>query len=296
MYTVKELREGRLELGLAAAGDLRWAVVELANVLEEARIRLDLSPVAAVALGRSLSAAALLLRFTAKVPSRLWLEVEGDGPLGRIIADVDSEGRMRGRVGAPQLPTPEDGDLAIGWAVGQGLLRVSQEIRGKRYTSQVALRSGEIGKDLTHFLEQSEQIHSAVLLGVLPRPTGIAAAGGLIVEALPGVREDTLSQLEANIGALGGVSAYLDQGGLEALADAVLSGFDREAKESHPLIYACRCSRDSLLAQLGGLGAAEIDAVIAEDGYCHAICDFCGDRHRFSREELLAAAGKPLTH
>jgi molecular chaperone Hsp33 len=278
--------DGELQLGVAGNGDLRWAAVDVAGPLEEARYRLDLSPVSAVALGRALAAATLLLRFTAKAAGRLLVEVLGDGPLGKIVAEADSEGHLRGRVGKPRLATPEGDDLAIGWAVGKGLLRVTREGERGRYTSQVELVSGEMGRDLVHYLEQSQQIHAAALLGVLPRPTGIAAAGGVLIEAFPGTRDETLRKLESNIAALDGVSAYLADGGIAALRDAVLDGFDREDLERHRLTYRCRCSRDSLLAQLQQLSTADVESIVDDAGECVAECAFCGTIYRYPSDEL----------
>ncbi len=277
---------GELRLGVAAAGDLRWAVVDVSGPLEAIRRTLDLSPIAAVAFGRALAAAALVLRFTTKTPGRLVLEVLGDGPLGKIVAEVDGEGRLRGRVDEPRVATPEDGALAIAWAVGEGNLRVTQESRRGRYSSQVELVSGEIGKDLVHFLHQSQQIRSAALLGVLPRPGGVAAAGGLLVEAFPGVAEPALERLEANIAAVEGVGQSLAAGGLRGLRDAVLAGFDREALETHPLRFSCHCRRDSLEAQIRGMAVEELDAMTDENGKIIAECAFCTTCYEIDREAL----------
>ena len=281
-----EPARGDLQLGVAGRGELRWAVADVGGPLDAIREGLDLSPIAAVALGRALASAALLLRFSTKEPSRLVLEVLGDGPLGKLIAEVDSHGRMRGSVAEPRLATPEDGAMEVAWAVGQGTLRVTQESDRGRYSSQVELVSGELGKDLVHFLEQSRQIRSAALLGVLPRPSGIAAAGGLLIEAFPGVAEETLARLEANIEALDGVSARMETGGLAALRDAVLAGLDREDLERHPLVYSCRCRRDALLATIQRLSTEELDQLTDGEGVITAECAFCGDHYRFDRREL----------
>ncbi len=283
---------GVLELGVAAGGDLRWAAVDVAGPVEEARRRLDLSPVAAVALGRALAAASLVLRFTTKQEGRLVLEVLGDGPLKKVVAEVDTRGRLRGLVGEPRLATPADGSLKIGWAVGRGTLRVTRygEPRAGgprgRYASQVELVTGELGRDLVHFLAQSQQIRSAALLGVLPRPAGVAAAGGVLVEAFPGTPEETVARLEDNIAGLDGVSELLDGGGIAALRDAVLAGFDREDLERHDLAYRCRCSRDALHQQLLAFPDEDLEEIYDAAGRCVAECAFCGNRYVFLRDEL----------
>ncbi len=286
---------GELQLGVAAAGDLRWAVADVAGPLEAIRHRLDLSPIAAVAMGRALAAAALVLRFSTKGSSRLVLEVLGGGPLGKIVAEIGSDGSLRGLLGDPHVATPQDGALAIAWAVGEGTLRITQESERGRYSSQVELVSGEIGKDLVHFLHQSQQIRSAALLGVLlkggvrsnlPRPGGIVAAGGLLVEAFPGVAEETLEHLEASIAAFDGVGQSLAAGGPANLLDTVLAGFDRERLERHPLRFGCRCQRDSLRAQIQGLGTEDLDAMADETGKILAECAFCATLYEIDREEL----------
>lgn len=280
--------EGRLHVGLAGSGTLRWAAADIAGVLEEARRRLDLSPIAAVALGRTLTAATLIQRISLRLCSRLVVEVLGDGPLGKVIAEVDDRGRLRGLVGTPRIATPADGRMALAPLVGRGLLRVTREDGRSRASSQVALVTGELGEDVAHYLEQSEQIRSAVLLGVLPHPGGIAAAGGFIVEALPGTDEALVEELERNIRAVEGISAVLERGGGPALARAVLEGLECEVVEEIPLAFACRCSRETLRSQLLTLPRADLESVIAEDGLCEAECAFCGTTYRFPAAELLA--------
>jgi molecular chaperone Hsp33 len=279
---------GRLEAGLAAAGSLRWAAVDLGLPLEEARRRLDLSPVSAVALGRSLTAAALIQRISLKSPARIVLEVLGDGPLGKVIAEADHEGGVRGMVSNPRVPTPEDGQMKIAPLLGRGRLRVTREIGSRRYSSQVSLVSGELADDVTHFLEQSEQVRSAILLGVLPRPSGIAAAGGLAVEALPGTDDEIVEALEENIRSVRGVSRLLDEGGIAALIGRVLCTFEPELREERTLEYRCRCSRESLLSQILPLAQRDPEALLAGTDHCEAICAFCGDRYLFTRGELTA--------
>jgi molecular chaperone Hsp33 len=279
----------RLETGLAGLGTLRWVAADLTLVVEEARRRHDLSPVAAVALGRAMTGAALLQRISLKQVSRLVLEVKGDGPLGSVIAEVNSAGELRGMVGEPRVATPVDGGMRIAEAVGAGSLRVTREESGGRYSSQVELVSGELGDDLTHYLHQSEQIRSAVLLGVLPRPTGIAAAGGLVVEALPGTENEVIGRLEEGIRSVEGVSACLAKGGVDELVVAVLGAFDREILERQPLDFRCRCDRETLLPQLRSMAKDDLSAVVGSDGKCEAVCAFCGERYLFDTEELRLA-------
>jgi molecular chaperone Hsp33 len=289
MQDMEMTAQGRLEMGLAGQGALRWAVVELTDVLKEARDRRDLGPVAAAALGRCMAGAALLLRLSTKAPTRLVLDVRGDGPLRQVMAESDNEGNLRGMVGEARvdLPNRPDGKLNVGGAVGKGFLRVIREHgTGGSYNSQVELVTGEIGDDLAHYLEQSEQTSSAVMLGVLARPHGVAAAGGMIVEVLPGASDEAISSLQKNIARVRGVSYLIDEGGIPNVLETVLSGFDREVKEVLPLRYRCRCSRERLLRHLILLSAEDRDYLREKDGTIDADCVFCGEHYRFAEEEL----------
>jgi molecular chaperone Hsp33 len=280
--------EGGLRLGLAGDGGLRWAAADLSAVIEAARARLDLSPVASAALGRCLTASALLLRLSAKTPTRLVVEVKGDGPLRRVIAEADDAGNLRGMVGDPraQVEPTAEGKLAVGRAVGRGTLRVLREQEGGSYHSQVELVSGEIGEDLAHYLDQSQQIRSAVLLGVLAKPHGVAAAGGMIVEVLPGASEAAIDRLEANIAAAGGVSRLVERGGVDGVLAAVLDGLDRRELEAQTLHYRCRCSRERLGRHLALLAPEDVDPLRLEDGSVEADCVFCATRYRYAPHEV----------
>lgn len=287
--TANNPAQGTLELGLAGEGAFRWAVADITDVMEEVRGRFDLWPVPAAALGRCLAGAALLQRMATKSPSRLLLEVRGNGPILRVLAEADAEGNLRGLVGDPRVQVPDwpGGKLGVGRAVGKGYLRVIREYEGgNSYQSQVELVSGEIGEDVAFYLSQSEQIRSAVLLGVLGKPSGVVAAGGMVVEVMPGAPEEAIARLESNIAAIRGVSHLLEEGGAGNVVERVLAGFDREVKEVRPLRYRCRCSRERLLNHLFLLPAADRDYLRAEDGAIEADCAFCGVRYRFAPEEL----------
>lgn len=279
---------GSLSLGIAAEGDFRWAAVDLTGPVERLRRRLDLSPLAAVAIGRTMAAALLLSRFLTKDPGRLRLEIKGDGPLGDLMAEVDEDGRVRGMAGSGlQFPGFGDDALDVGRAVGKGTLKVTQEVHGGRpYVGQVALTDGEIGSDLVHYLEQSQQIHSAALLGVLPVASGIGAAGGLLIEAMPGVTEARLLALEENLSRLQGVSHYLRQGGTDALRKAALESLDPRELETYPVFYGCGCLRSDLLDRLLTLPTDDLQTLWADTGTCEVVCGFCNGSFHFSASEL----------
>jgi molecular chaperone Hsp33 len=280
---------GVLEYGVAGEVALRWAAADLTAVVEEARRRHDLSPIAAVALGRAMAGAALLHRLSIRATRRLTLTVAGDGPIGRVVAEVNQEGDLRGFVGDPRVDLPRSGDgkLRIADAVGTGTLRVHRELLdGSTYESQVALTTGEIGLDLAHFLEQSEQTQSAVMVGVLEGPEGVRSAGGMIVEVLPGAGDSAVGRLESNLNADSSVSRTLDRDGLAGLRARVLSGLDPELIESRELRFRCGCDRDRLRDQLATLTEEERGSIADDEGAVVAECAFCGERYRFAAGEL----------
>ena len=283
------LARGTLALGSAGGGGLRWGIADLSSVVEEARARLDTSPVAAAALGRVLAGAALLLRLAPRSPSRLLLEVKGDGPLGQVLAEADDQGGLRGTVAQPQLELPrrDDGKLAVAGAVGsKGTLRVRREYAGGSYHSEVELVSGEIAKDLAHYLEQSEQTQSAVLLGVLVRPQGVTAAGGMIVEVAPGADEAVLATLEGNLASVVSFSRLLADTGADGVLAQVLAGLEPETRQRCELAYRCRCNRARLQRYLAALAAADAEALFAGEETVSAECSFCGARYSFRRGEM----------
>lgn len=284
------LARGRLQVGLAGDGGLRWAAADLTEVMETARDRLDLSPVAAAALGRAVTGAALLLRMATKTPLRLLLEIRGDGPLHQVLAEADQAGNLRGTVSPRRvdLPATPEGKLDVGGAVGEGTLRVLREYeRGGRYHSQVKLVTGEIGEDIAHYLHQSEQTRSAVMVGVLGRPEGVAGAGGVVVEVLPDATDELLGTLEANIARLpGGVSRVLEEGGLGRLLDIVLAGLEPRVVEERTLHYRCRCSRERLKRHLVLLSDQDREDHALDDGSIEAECLFCGEKYLYPPEEL----------
>ncbi|MBE3589829.1 MAG: Hsp33 family molecular chaperone HslO [Firmicutes bacterium] len=289
---------GRLVRGTSQDASVRVLAAVTTPCVEEARRRHDLWPTAAAAVGRALTAAALMAE-DLKVPGAVVIRFRGDGPLGGLVA----EGRRPERAGDPievrgyahephvDLDLNARGKLDVGRAVGRGTLYVVRdEFTGEPYTGTAAIVTGEIGEDLAHYFLQSEQRRTAVALGVLVDPDGsVRAAGGAIVEVLPGAGEETVARLEDNIARLGGVSRFVDRGGdADAIAAAVLGdlGFRRLAER--PVVFRCRCSRERLAAALVALGEAELDSMAREDGGAELRCRFCGAVYRFDVAELEA--------
>lgn len=277
---------------MTGVGDFRVVAIRTTDAVEAMRLRADLSPVAAVALGRLISGAALLARLLDKGSEggqQITLRVDGGGPLGLIIAEANTAGYVRGFV---QNPRVDDPDVDVGRSIGSdGFLTVIRTAvpTGKPYTSQVRLVSGEIARDLAHFLETSEQIASGVMLGVHVSSGGIDAAGGMIVQRFPYVDEVDVEVMETLLSDAPNFSALLARMPLDDVVREVLRGSGYKALGSQfdvPIEFRCGCTRERALAPYRLLENEEIREMIEVEGGSVATCQFCGERYQFSPEDL----------
>lgn len=282
---------------MAWGGDFRILAAQTTQAVEEARLRSDLSPVATAAIGRAMTGAVLLARLLDKAmrQQRVTLRFNGDGPLGSLIAEGSVAGTVRGFVSNPHV---DDHHVNVGAAVGsRGVLTVVRGTppQGKPYTSQVSLVSGEIAKDLAHYLAHSEQIASAVLLGVMIRPSGVDAAGGLIVQAFPHASEAAIETMEKRIKDAPPFSTLLDRMTIEEAVQEVLRGSDYKLLDpsfNMPIRYSCSCTRERALKQFAFLPLTELSEIITEGG-SEAVCQFCGQKYFFTGDDLLAMSATP---
>lgn len=284
---------------MAGEGNLRVVAAETTDIVEEARRRHGLSPTATAALGRAMTGALLLAQLLLKTPKeRLALRMEGTGPLGGLVVEADALGNVRGYVKSPQAEVPlrEDGKLNVGELIGAGVLRVDRSLpSGEVYTSTVPLVSGEIAEDLAHYLWQSEQVPSAILLGVRVKGEGeVEVAGGVAIQVMPDTPEEVLSRLEANLAGLSGITPLLREG-LEAAVERLLAGLGFEWTDLKALGYPlneiparfrCRCNREKALEALVFFTPEEREDMIVEDGGAEVVCHWCGEVYRFSPEEI----------
>ncbi|MBD2453703.1 Hsp33 family molecular chaperone HslO [Nostoc sp. FACHB-87] len=277
----------------AAEGGIRAVGVITTRLTEEARQRHQLSYVATAALGRTMAAGLLMASNMKRAGSRINIRVKGDGPLGGILVDAGLDGTVRGYVSNPsvELPPNTKGKLDVGGAVGSGYLYVVRDIGyGYPYSSTVELVSGEIGDDVAHYLVNSEQTPSALVLGVFVGATGVTAAGGLLVQVLPkAARDEALVEtLESRVAALSGFTPLLQAGKTlpeiftDLLGDMGLSIFP----ETQMLRFHCSCSFDRVLSALKILGEAELQDMIAKDNGAEATCDFCSRVYQASSDHL----------
>ena len=273
-------------------GLVKAAAITGRDIVERARNIHKLLPTATAALGRTLMGASLMGDMLKEEKGALTLQIKGGGPLGTILAVSDHQGNVRGYVQNPQVELMEQrpGKLDVGRAVGtDGTLTVIKDIGLKEpYVGSIGLFSGEIADDLAMYFVESEQIPTACALGVLVGlDQSVTAAGGYIIQLLPGAGEELISKIEAGVHSLGPVSSAL-AGGLdgEGLLRAVLSGFDLDILEKHPVEYRCYCSRERVSRALISMGRKDLTELIQEQGQAELTCQFCDRVYRFSGEEL----------
>lgn len=282
--------QDRLIQGMASGGDFRVIAAQTTTSVETAREILDLAPVAADALGRAMTGSVLLARLLAKDFRNQYvtLRFEGSGPLGVVIAEGNLSGHVRGYVANP---VPDDPVLDVGAAIGNGKLTVVRGTPplGKPYTSQLLLEGTGIAQDLTRYLLSSEQIASAVLLGVLNKRDGVAAAGGIVIQAFPHTSEQSLVALEKAIRSAPPLSTLLDKLQIEDVVATLFEGIGYQQIDSGnamPVSYTCSCDRQRALAPLALFEREEIEEMIAEGG-TQVACQFCGRKYDFTADELL---------
>ena len=283
---------------MTADGLVKAAAITGRGIVERARNIHTLLPVATAALGRTLMAASLMGDDLKMDGASLTLQMKGGGPLGTVLAVSDEAGNVRGYVQNPHVELMEKapGKLDVGRAVGEtGSLTVIKDLGMKEpYVGTIGLLSGEIADDIAAYFVESEQIPTACALGVLVgTDQSVTSAGGYLIQLLPGAGEDIITKIEAGVARVGSVSHALE-GGLdgEGLLRAVLSGFELEILETHPVEYRCYCSRERVTRALISMGRGELTSLIEEQGRAELTCQFCDKIYRYSKEELEDILGK----
>ncbi len=281
----------------AADGKIKMAVISARATVERARQIHQLSPVACAALGRTLCAASLLGQAMKEENASLTIRVNGGGPIGSVVAVSDHDGFVRGYVGNPalELPLRADGKLNVGAAVGkEGMFTVSRDLGLREpYIGSTELVSGEIAEDLTAYLLESEQVPSACGLGVLvDTDRSVRAAGGFIVQLMPGAEEELIARLEDNIFLMDQLTTVLDEDGATAVFSQVLKGFDWHTVSEHPMDYRCPCSRQRVEEALLVIDRKELEEIAAEGKDVSVACQFCDRVYTFTPMELAALREK----
>ena len=282
----------RIVRAISSDGFVKAAAVSSRELTERARQIHQTLPVGTAALGRTRAAASMMGNALKGQGASVTLQIKGGGPLGTVLAVSDTDGNVRGYVTNPavDIPLRTDGKLDVGGAVGnEGTITVIKDLQMKEpYVGTIDLLGGEIAEDVAAYFVESEQIPTACGLGVLvERDQSVRAAGGYLIQLLPGADEDTIIKVEGGIMAAGNVSTLLDADpDPENLLRTVMSDFDIRILESSPIEYKCYCSRERVERALISLGTAELENILREQGSCQLTCQFCDAVYDFSAEEL----------
>ena len=276
---------------VAANSQIRAFAAVTTETVETARKDHNTSPVATAALGRLLTGGAMMGVMMKGENDILTLQIKGDGPINGITVTADSKGRVKGYVGNPEvlIPANSKGKLDVSGAVGNGILNVIKDMGLKEpYSGQVALQTGEIAEDLTYYFAVSEQVPSAVGLGVLMnKDNTVRQAGGFIVQVMPFAEESTIAKLEQNVQKIQSVTTLLEQGHTpESLLEQVLEGFDIEINDTIPTEFYCNCDKNRVEKALISIGRKELNELIQEGKEVELNCHFCNTNYVFSVEEL----------
>lgn len=276
---------------IAANDQIRAFAAVTTETVEEARKDHNTSPVATAALGRLLTAGAMMGTMMKGDKDILTLQIKAGGPLEGITVTADSKGRVKGYVGNPNvcIPANSKGKLDVAGAVGVGFMNVIKDMGLKEpYVGQVALQTSEIAEDLTYYFATSEQVPSAVGLGVLVnKDNTVRQAGGFIVQLMPFAEESTIAKLEENVQKITSVTSLLEEGHTpESLLEKVLDGFDMEINEKIPTEFYCNCSRERVEKALISIGRKELNEMIQEGKPIEMNCHFCNHNYEFTVEEL----------
>ena len=275
----------------AANDQIRAFAAVTTEMVETAREHHNTSPVATAALGRLLTAGAMMGSMMKGEKDVLTLQIKAGGPLQGITVTADFQGNVKGYVGNPDvcIPANSKGKLDVAGAVGPGFLTVIKDMGLKEpYSGQVMLQTCEIAEDLTYYFATSEQVPSAVGLGVLMNKNNtVRQAGGFIVQLMPFAEEDVISKLEQNVQKINSVTNLLEEGHTpESLLEKVLEGFDVQINEKMDTRFHCNCSKERVAKALISIGRKELNEMIQEGKPIEMNCHFCNTNYNFTVEEL----------
>ncbi|MCQ6276738.1 Hsp33 family molecular chaperone HslO [Bacillus sp. V3B] len=283
--------EDYLVKAIAYSGQVRAYSVCSTETVNEAQRRHYTWPTASAALGRAMTATVMMGAMLAD-EDKLTVKINGGGPIGNILVDSNAKGEVRGYVSNPQIhfDLNEHGKLDVKRAVGtDGMLSVVKDI-GLRdfFTGQVPIVSGELGEDFTYYFSSSEQIPSAVGVGVLVNPNNsILAAGGFIIQLMPGTDDETITKIEKRLTEIPPISKQIEKGlSPEDLLTEVLGEEQIKFLEKFPVSFTCTCSKERFGNAIIGLGKKEIQDMLDTDGQAETHCHFCNEKYLYTKEEL----------
>ncbi|MGN0158439.1 MAG: Hsp33 family molecular chaperone HslO [Brotaphodocola sp.] len=275
----------------AAEGQIRAFAASTCDLVEYARSAHNTSPVATAALGRLLTAGAMMGVMMKGADDILTIKINGDGPIKGLTVTADAKGNVKGYVYNPDvmLPPNEKGKLDVGGALGVGVLSVIKDIGLKEpYVGDTILVSGEIAEDLTYYFATSEQTPSSVALGVLMNKNNtVRQAGGFILQLLPGASDEVIDQLEKKLGEITSITSLLDEGMTpERILEHILGEFDLEILEKLPTRFLCNCSKERIEKALISVGKKELQNMIDDGETIEVNCHFCSKHYPITVDEL----------
>ncbi|MFS7261217.1 Hsp33 family molecular chaperone HslO [Carnobacterium divergens] len=280
-------------------GQIRAYALCATETVSEAQKRHDTWSASSAALGRTM-VGALLLGATLKGDDKMTVKVDGDGPVGHIVVDSNGRGEVKGYIANPSVSLPPNaaGKIDVRGAVGtQGTLTVTKDLGLKEaFSGQVPLVSGELGEDFTYYMANSEQVPSAIGLSVLvDTDDSIKAAGGFMIQVMPGATDETLLAIEKNIAEIPLVSKLMDAGEQpEEILNRLLGKENVKVLEKMPVSFKCDCSKERFSTAIIALGEHEITEMIEEDHGAEASCHFCGNHYHYSETDLIELRAESL--
>ena len=285
----------RIITGTIFGGFARVAIITIKDAVnEEIKIH-DLSPLSAAALGRTMAAGVYLGANLKDEKDSYSISVKGDGCIGGVVVAGCGDYTLRGYVANPhaELPLKNNGHLDVGKGIGKGTFTVCKDLGLKEpYNGTCELVCGEIAEDFAEYLAKSEGVNSAVALGVLTDKNGCRAAGGIIVQAMPGITDDMLFILEDIVGQFGAVSSILDEKTPEEIFDFYFAHLDGEVYPAREIKIKCSCGREKIENALIGVGKKECEKIVEERGEIEVSCHFCEKKYRFNKDDLEKIWGK----
>lgn len=275
----------------AANAQIRAFACSTRNLVEAARVAHNTSPVVTAALGRLLTAGAMMGTMLKGEKDLLTLQIKGDGPVNGITVTADAAANVKGYANVPDviLPANSLGKLDVAGAVGQGFLSVIKDMGLKEpYVGQTALQTSEIAEDLTYYFATSEQVPSSVGLGVLmERDNTVKQAGGFIIQLMPFAEDAVIDRLEQNLAKVSSVTGMLDAGNTpEQMLNILLEGLELEITDTVSTAFSCNCDKKRVEKALISIGKQELQSMIDEGKEIEVNCHFCNRNYQFSVQEL----------
>ncbi|MBA4601268.1 Hsp33 family molecular chaperone HslO [Thermoactinomyces mirandus] len=272
---------------ISADGQVRGFAALTTSLVQELQRRHHTFPVVSAALGRVATMGAIMGLTLKEERHKVLIRIEGDGPIGKIMVDADGQGHVRGFVDNPQVEGNQDYKLDVASAVGKGMLYVVKDLGLKEpYRGVSPIISGELGEDFTYYFTTSEQTPSSVGLGVLVKGADILAAGGYMIQVIPGITDEKIQRLERQITKLDSISERLKNGKTLEEMLCFLIGEDMEILDKIPVRFQCNCSRERSRAMLRSLGKEELLSILDELGQAEVTCHFCNETYLFDEDQI----------